>query len=97
MLREYLNQITTLKTVVGKDKYNKPTTTEKTINIRWENKRRLIRNSQGKEVVSEAIIFTQEQVKPEDILVWQNRSWEIIGVSDIVDIDGNIQFYEVSV
>ena len=98
MISDYLNQTTTLKTNTGNyDNYGKPVLTPSIINLRWENKRRLVRNSQGKEIISEAVIFTKSEMKPSDFLVWQNRDWEIISVSDITDIEGDIQFYEVSV
>lgn len=96
MIRDYLNQTAILKTTIGYDGYGDPITTEKTIKVRWEGKRRLVRNNQGKEVISEARFFCLDKVKPDDIVNY-GADWKVIAVSEIVDLDGKLSHYEVSV
>lgn len=96
MIRDYLNQTAVLKSTTGYDGYGDPITEEKTISVRWEGKRRLVRDRQGREVVSEARFFCIDKVKPDDIVNYGGE-WAIIAVSEIVDIDGNFSHYEVAV
>jgi len=70
---------------------------KKSIPVRWEGKRRLVRDSQGREVISEARFFCLEKVKPDDIAEYNGHEWPVITVSEIVDLDGNISHYEVAV
>lgn len=97
MVEDYLNQTAILKTTTGYDKYCDPIVEEKTIPVRWEGKRRLVRNSQGQEVVSKARFFCLETVKPDDIAEYNGNEWPVITVSEIVDLDGNLSHYEVAV
>ena len=97
MVKDYLNQTATLKITTGYDGYGDPITVEKSIPVRWEGKRRLVRDSQGREVISEARFFCLEKVKPDDIAEYNGHEWPVITVSEIVDLDGNISHYEVAV
>lgn len=96
MIKDYLNQTATLKTTIGYDGYGDPITKDKEIKLRWEGKRRLVRNNQGKEVVSEARFFCIDTVKPGDVIKY-GTDWEVIAVSERVDLDGKLSHYEVSV
>jgi hypothetical protein len=67
------------------------------IKVRWEAKRRLVRNQQGQEVVSEARVFCVDDVNPGDVLEYSGRDWPVITVSDAVDLDGQVQYKELAV
>ena len=97
MVKDYLNQTATLKITTGYDGYGDPITEERAIPVRWEGKRRLVRDSQGREVISEARFFCLEKVKPDDIAEYAGAEWRVITVSEIVDLDGNLSHYEVAV
>ena len=97
MVKDYLNQTAILKTTTGYDGYGDPITETKTIPVRWEGKRRLVRNNQGQEVISEARFFCLERVKPDDLVEYNGPKWKVIAVSEIVDLDGNLSHYEVAV
>ena len=97
MIEGYLNQTATLKTTTGYDGYGDPVTVEKSIPVRWEGKRRLVRDSQGREVISEARLFCLERVKPDDLVEYSGEEWKVIAVSEIVDLDGALSHYEVAV
>jgi hypothetical protein len=97
MVKDYLNQTATLKTTTGYDGYGDPITVEKSIPVRWEGKRRLVRDSQGREVISEARFFCLEKVKPDDIAEYNGEEWKVIAISERVDLDGNLSHYEVAV
>jgi hypothetical protein len=96
MIKEYLNQTATLKTTVGYNEYGEPIPSEKIIPCRFEMKRKLVRDRQGNEVVSEATMYCIEPVNPDDRIVYNNKEYIAITVSEIVDLDGNIVYYEVA-
>jgi hypothetical protein len=88
MIEGYLNQRAVWKRVVGQNMYGEPVTKQKTIKVRWEGKRRLVRDNEGREVVSEARVFCVEPVKPGDILEHGGREWPVIAVSTVPGLDG---------
>ena len=88
MIRDYLNQTAIWKRVVGQNMYGEPETEEKEIRVRWEGKRRLVRDNKGREVVSEARVFCVEPVKPGDLLEYAGREWPVIAVSTVPGLDG---------
>ena len=97
MIKGYLNQTATWKRVVGQNMYGEPETEEKEIKVRWEGKRRLVRDNEGREVVSEARVFCVEPVKPGDILEHGGREWPVIAVSSVPGLDGNESHKEAAV
>ena len=68
MIQNYLNQTATWHCATGQNEYGEPVTSSKTIKVRWEGKRRVGRDNQGREVVSEASVFCMQPVKTGDIL-----------------------------
>lgn len=97
MIGAYLNQTAQWKKMIGSDGYPPQPGTGTEIKVRWEDKRRLVRNAQGVEVVSEARVFCVEDIKPGDVLEWQGRDWPVIAVSMVPSLDGKMVFYEVAV
>ena len=97
MIQVYLNQIATWKRVVGQNMYGEPKTEEKGIKVRWEGKRRLVRDNEGQEVVSEARVFCIEPVQPGDLLEYAGREWPVIAVSTVPDLGGKEAYREVAV
>ena len=97
MIKDYLNQAANWHRVTGQNEYGEPVTSSKTIKVRWEGKRRLVRDSQGREVVSEARVFCTEAVKPGDILEHGGREWPVIAVSTVPGLDGKESHREVAV
>lgn len=95
MIKEYLNQTATLRTTVSYNEYGEPVPSEKTISCRFEMKRKLVRDRQGNQVVSEATMYCIEPINPDDRIVYNNKEYIVIAVSEIVDLDGNIVYYEV--
>lgn len=98
MIQDYLKQVATWKKTVSIGGYP-PTPQEPgtPIKVRWEEKRRLVRNSQGQEVVSEAKASCLEDVKPGDVLNYGGRDWPVIAVSETIDLGGVVQYREVAV
>lgn len=97
MIQNYLNQTATWHCATGQNEYGEPITSSKTIKVRWEGKRRLVRDNQGREVVSEARVFCMEPVKPGDILEHGGREWPVIAVSTVPGLDGAENHREVAV
>lgn len=96
MIRDYLNQTATWHYVTGQNSYGEPTFDSKAINVRWEGRRRLVRDVSGQEVVSEARVFCVEAIKPGDKLELDGREWPVIAVSTVPGLDGEINHYEVA-
>ena len=97
MMRDYLNQAATWHYVTGLNEYGEPSTSSKTIKVRWEGKRRLVRDNEGREVVSEARVFCTDSVKPGDELEFGGRRWPVIAVSTVPGLDGKEVHREVAV
>lgn len=97
MINDYLNQTATWHCVTGMNEYGEPEFGSKSIKVRWEGKRRLVRDNQGQEVVSEARVFCVEPVKPGDILKYEDREWPVIAVSTVPDLGGKEAYREVAV
>lgn len=96
MIKEYLRQTATLRTITGYNEYGEPVASDKNILCRFEMKRKLVRDKQGSEVVSEATMYCIEPVSPDDRIVYNNKEYIAIAVSEIVDLDGNVVYYEVA-
>lgn len=92
-----MNQRAVWKRKTGQNEYGEPETSSKSIKVRWEGKRRLVRDNQGQEVVSEARVFCVEPVKPGDILKYEDREWPVIAVSTVPDLGGKEAYREVAV
>jgi len=97
MIQDYLNQTAIWHYVTGQNEYGEPEFGSKTIKVRWEGKRRLVRDNEGREVVSEARVFCTEAVKPGDELEFDGRRWPVIAVSTVPDLDGKESHREVAV
>ena len=97
MIKGYLNQTATWHYVTGQNEYGEPQTSSKSIKVRWEGKRRLVRDNEGREVVSEARVFCTEAVKPGDELEFCGRRWPVIAVSTVPDLGGKESHRECAV
>jgi len=97
MITNYLNQTISLKTKTGNDGYGPVFDLPVLVKVRWEGKRRLVMNSQGIEVVSEARVYIEREVNPGDILIYKNNNWTAIACSEAVTLNGIIMWYEVAV
>jgi len=98
MIKDYLNQTATWHYTTGQmNEYGEPVTKQKTIKVRWEGKRRLVRDNEGREVVSEARVFCTDPVQPGDLLEYAGREWPVIAVSTVPGLDGSENHREVAV
>lgn len=97
MIEGYLNQRAVWKRKTGQNEYGEPSTSSKSIKVRWEGKRRLVRDNEGREVVSEARVFCTEAVKPGDELEFDGRRWSVIAVSTVPGLDGKESHRECAV
>lgn len=97
MIEQYLNQTATWKRTNNLNEFGEPITTSQVIKVRWEGKRRLVRDKQGQEVVSEARVFCLDPVQPGDILTYGGKDWPVITVSEVPDLGGNVVYQEVAV
>ena len=87
----YLNQDVTWKEKTDQDFYNKPTYSSSSIKARKEKKRRMVRDAQGEEVISETTVYTQSNIGLED----QIDGEQVINVSEWIDKGGDVVGNEV--
>lgn len=93
----YFNQTITWKPVTGTNEFAEPLIgASQLIKVRWEGKRRLVRDKQGQEVVSEARFFCTENIQVGDIVEYNGKEWTVIAVTDKVDLDGNVIYREAA-
>jgi hypothetical protein len=98
LIAGYLNQTAIWHYTTGQiNEYGEPSTSIKSIKVRWEGKRRLVRDNEGREVVSEARVFCIDHVKPGDELEFNGRRWPVIAVSTVPGLDGKENHRECAV
>jgi hypothetical protein len=97
VISAYLNQVAVWKRLISEDGYPPQPGSGTEIKVRWEAKRRLVRDAQGQEVVSEARVFCLEAVEPGDVMNYGGRDWPVIAVSETPALDGTVRFREVAV
>lgn len=95
MITSYLNQTITLKSVSSLDEYGSPTYSSSSIKARFEYERKIVRNRDGVEVISEAACYTTTVVKPDDVITYDSKDWTVIAVAVLPDLGGSISHYEV--
>jgi len=88
MVKEYLRQSAILLKKTGQNEFGESLFSSSAINVRWENRTKVIRDSKGQEVVSEARFFCLEEVRPGDKIEFSGRKWEIVSVAESVDLNG---------
>lgn len=88
MLRDYMNQVVTLKTVVDTNIYNEPIFEEKNIQCRLINNFKRVINDKGEEVVSSGVIQCEEVIKIGDYI--DDR--KVIAINSMVTLDGVIGY-----
>lgn len=88
MLRDYMNQVATLKTVIDTNIYNEPIFEEKNISCRLINNFKRVINDKGEEVVSSGVIQCEEVIKIGDYI--DDR--KVIAINSMVTLDGIIGY-----
>jgi hypothetical protein len=73
-----------------------PTFTDHAIKCRMVFKRRTVKNKQGQDTVSEALMSCLEAVGPEDRITYKGKDWPVIAVGEYPDLEGKVWWYEVA-
>ena len=94
MLKEYLNQTITKKTVASINSYNEKTYSSGTIKGRFIYKREKIRTAENEDVISDAIIYTSTSISEGDIIVYDSKDWVIRFVYPHIFLDGSTMGYK---
>lgn len=95
MLDVYTNQEVKIKRVIGKDEYGDVQTEIKTIKGRLQFKHKIVVNAEGQQVTSSATLYTKENLKLSDYIVYNDKEFKIIAISEIVNLNGEVEFREV--
>lgn len=94
MLKEYLNQTITRKTIASVNAYNEKTYTSGTIRGRFIYKRERIRTAENEEITSNAIIYTETSISEGDVITFDNKDWVIRFVYPHIFLDGSTMGYK---
>ena len=105
MISEALNQKATLWKPEGTDAFGEPDWSDPIhLMVRWEDKKEVVKDDEGNEVTSNAIIYTKqegdyqqrwakghiEETDPTEV-----SSREVITYADMIDLEGENQGYKV--
>lgn len=88
MLKEYMNQVATLKSVVDTNIYNEPIFNERNIRCRLINNLKRVINDKGEEVVSSGVIQCEDVIKIGDYI--DNR--KVVAINSMITLDGVIGY-----
>lgn len=97
MIEGYLTQKSTWKAKTGVNEFNEPTyAVPVEINCRVDFKRKMVRNKEGQEVLSESTLLTTTAINPDDLITYGTFSMVVITSHPLNELDGTVMFYEVS-
>ena len=100
MMEDFLTETATHRVPGGPtpgDFYGTSAPTDTQIRVRWENRRRVVRDASGSEVVSEALVFTKAPVQSGHVLIdATGREWPVVSVSEQKDLAGSFSHREVA-
>ncbi|MDF2884739.1 MAG: hypothetical protein K0R54_5309 [Clostridiaceae bacterium] len=91
MIEDYFTDKKVWRHVTGTDDYNQPTYDDKTIDCKFNQKIKLVRDKTGNQVVSQANVFCKDAVLIDDLIDGR----VIISVLTLDGLDGIIEGYEV--
>ena len=94
MLKEYLNQSITRKTIVTTNAYNEKTYTSSTIKGRFIYKREKLRTAENEEITTNAIIYTETSISEGDVITFDSKDWVIRFVYPHIFLDGSTMGYK---
>lgn len=97
MIDMYTNQTAVLKVKTGVNDANEAAyAPDVSITCRIESTTKMIRNKLGQEVLSVTTIFTKTPVKVDDVIITNIMEFPVISVSENAGLNGQVEFYEVS-
>jgi len=91
-----MRQSVTWLALTGADDFSQPTYSESVIPCRLQARWKQIRNAQGAEVTSSAVVYTLAAVGIGDAIRHGGRDWSVLNVGDIVDLAGAFCYREVA-
>ncbi|MGF9711719.1 hypothetical protein [Paenibacillus naphthalenovorans] len=96
MIDLYANQTVIWKKKLSVNDYNEPDyDSGSQIDCRLEYKRKMVRDTEGQEVLSESAVYTETAVKIGDVIIIDGIDWNVISSNPQYDLFGEIVFYEV--
>lgn len=92
MIEDYFTDKKVWRHITGTDDYNQSTYADKTIDCKFNEKVKLVRDKNGNQVVSQATVFCKDAVRIDDLI--DNRV--VLAVLTLDGLDGIVEGYEVS-
>lgn len=90
MIEDYFTDKKLWRHKTGTDDYTQPTYEDKTIDCRFMQKTKLVRNKQGEQMVSQATVFCTDAVCIDD---WVDGR-VVLSVRTLDGLDGAVEGYE---
>lgn len=97
MIEGTLNQEAIWKQATGNNGYESTYAEPVAIKVRWEDKKRLIRNKRGEEVESIARVFCKREVEEGDVLEYEGKAWPVLDAEKPTGLDGKVLYRICSV
>jgi outer membrane lipoprotein-sorting protein len=94
MIEMYRNQEVTWKSLTSTSEDGSPTYSSSTIKVRFQYKRKMILDREGKQIISSSQVFTESAIKPGDTITFDGKAWPVLDVKNNYDLDGDLAFYE---
>lgn len=95
-MEHLLNQLVMLQIKTGKSGYGTNIYANPVpVNVRWEDKIKIIKNQDGEEVVSSAFVLAMNPMRADDVLIHDGTEWPIQHAEPVPGFDGNTHHWEV--
>lgn len=96
MIEEALNQDALWYKKSGQDAFSKAIYTPScNIKVRFQESMKLIKDKNGKDVVSQGIFICAKKIGLEDIIGYENTKYVLLNYKDSIDLDGNFEYRKV--
>lgn len=96
MIGHLLNQFALHYAKAGVNEYNEPTFGPPlTINVRFEQAQKLVKDESGQDVISEARLYSESPINLGDKIGYNGREWIVLSVKSSPDFSGTVHFWEV--
>ena len=95
LITGYMPHTATLSQSGGINDYGEPITTDTDISCRFEPNNQLISDASGREIMSQAMVFTETEVKLQDSLTFESQKFPVKRVDKMYELSGAFSHYEV--
>lgn len=94
-IERFMNTEIKIKRKSGVDKYGKPQYTQFSLSAKVEEELRKVITTTGEELMGLTIIYTKDEIKPDDLISTDNINYyPLLNISVVRNVKGEIVFYK---